>query len=66
MTEQQRKAQSDKVDSVLEAQKLELEKTSLVVNAQKDKVKLDSALKADADKLDLEIFKTVTAPTNRK
>ena len=66
MTEQQRKAQSDKVDSVLEAQKLELEKTSLVVNAQKDKVKLDSALKTDADKLDLEIFKTVTAPTNRK
>ena len=66
MAEQQRKVQSDKVDAIIEAQKLELEKTSLIVDAQKDKVKVDAALKADADKLDLEIFKTVTAPNKGK
>tara|TARA_R110000796_G_scaffold130961_1_gene246644 strand:- start:3565 stop:6024 length:2460 start_codon:yes stop_codon:yes gene_type:complete len=66
MAEQQRKAQSDKVGAIIEAQKLELEKTSLIVDAQKDKVKVDAALKADADKLDLEIFKTVTAPNKGK
>jgi hypothetical protein len=58
LAEQQRKVESDKVDALLEAKKLELEKASIAVDAAQAKVKA----KTETDKLDLEIFKSVTTP----
>jgi hypothetical protein len=58
MVEQQRKVESDKIDALLEAKKLELEKASIAVDAAQAKVKA----KTETDKLDLEIFKSVTTP----
>ena len=52
----QRKAQKDQVDAAINAQRVENEQASVVIDAQKAKVKLD----AESDKLDLEIFKAVT------
>jgi hypothetical protein len=58
MVEQQRKVEADKIDALLEAKKLELEKASIAVDAARAKVKA----KTETDKLDLEIFKSVTTP----
>jgi len=58
MAEQQRKMDADKIDAILEAKKLELEKASIMVDAAQAKVKQ----KVETDKLDLEIFKSVTPP----
>ena len=58
MVEQQRKVEADKIDALLEAKKLELEKASIAVDAAQAKVKA----KTETDKLDLEIFKSVTTP----
>ena len=58
MAEQQRKVEADKIDALLEAKKLELEKASIAVDAAQAKVKA----KTETDKLDLEIFKSVTTP----
>ena len=58
MVEQQRKVEADKIDALLEAKKLELEKASIAVDAAQAKVKT----KTETDKLDLEIFKSVTTP----
>ena len=58
MVEQQRKVEADKIDALLEAKKLELEKASIAVDAAQAKVKS----KTETDKLDLEIFKSVTTP----
>lgn len=58
MGEQQRKVEADKIDALLEAKKLELEKASIAVDAAQAKVKA----KTETDKLDLEIFKSVTTP----
>jgi len=52
----QRKAQKDQVDAAINAQRVENEQASVVIDAQKAKVKLD----AESDKLDLEIFRAVT------
>lgn len=58
IADQQRKAQADKANALLEAKKLELEKASIMVDAAQAKVKE----KVETDKLDLEIFKSVTTP----
>jgi hypothetical protein len=58
MVEQQRKVEADKIDALLGAKKLELEKASIAVDAARAKVKA----KTETDKLDLEIFKSVTTP----
>jgi hypothetical protein len=58
MVEQQRKVEADKIDALLGAKKLELEKASIAVDAAQAKVKA----KTETDKLDLEIFKSVTTP----
>ena len=60
--DQQRKMEADKIASTLEAKKLSLEEAALVMNAQKDKLKIDAGIQADTDKLDLEIFRAVTTP----
>ena len=64
--DQQRKMEADKIASTLEAKKLSLEEAALVMNAQKDKLKIDAGIQADTDKLDLEIFRAVTTPDRGK
>jgi hypothetical protein len=66
--ELQRKAQKDQADVALSAQQIELDKTELLVEAEKDKIKINADIQKESDKLDLEIFKTVTTPppNNRK
>ena len=58
-----RKAQKDKADIAVSAQQSELDKAELMLSAQKDKLKIDTNTQKEADKLDLEIFKAVTAPS---
>ena len=58
MAEQERKTTADRVDALLESKKLELEKASVAIDAAEAKVKQD----VETDKLDLEIFKSVTTP----
>ena len=60
--ELQRKAQKDLVDAAVSTQRVELEKVKTVVDAKQDQIKLDADVKKEIDKLDLEIFKTVTTP----
>jgi hypothetical protein len=60
--EQQRKSKLDSTNSAIAAQRVELEKTKLILDAEKGKVKLDADIRRAADTLDLEIFKTVTSP----
>tara|TARA_R110000744_G_scaffold95516_1_gene184514 strand:+ start:2776 stop:5238 length:2463 start_codon:yes stop_codon:yes gene_type:complete len=56
----QRKAQKDATDAAMNAQRIENEQLSIVVDAKKSKVKIDSTAMSESDKLDLEIFKAVT------
>jgi len=56
----QRKAQKDQVDAAINAQRVENEQTSIIVDAKKAEVKLQSDATNESDKLDLEIFKAVT------
>ena len=58
-----RKAEKDKADIAVSAQQSELDKAELMLSAQKDKLKIDTNTQKEADKLDLEIFKAVTAPS---
>ena len=58
-----RKAEKDKADIAVSAQQSELDKAELTLSAQKDKLKIDTNTQKEADKLDLEIFKAVTAPS---
>ena len=66
--ELQRKTQKDTADAAISAQQIEIEKTELLVGAEKDKIKIDADMQRESDKLDLEIFKAVTtpSPSNRK
>ena len=61
-----RKAQKDQVDSAIDAQKVENEQAALLVDAQKAKLKVDSDMLKDAEKLDLEVYKTVTGNSNQR
>ena len=57
-----RKAQKDKADVAISAQQVELDKVKTVVDAKQSQVKVDADTRRESDKLDLEIFKTVTTP----
>ena len=57
-----RKAQKDMADVAVAAQQVELDKTEMVLDAKKEKIKIDANTQKEADKLDLEIFKAVTTP----
>jgi hypothetical protein len=57
--EVKRKAEKDRVDAVLEAQKLALEKEKLQISAQKDNVRLDVEQKRVADQTKMELFKMI-------
>jgi len=57
-----RKAQKDAADVAVNAQRVEIEKVRAVVDAKQDQIKLDADTQRESDKLDLEIFKTVTTP----
>jgi hypothetical protein len=61
--DQQRKAQLDMAKTRIEAKRVQIEEAALAVNAAREQVKKTN----DTDKLNLEIFRTVTAPkqTNR-
>ena len=58
----QRKAQKDQVDAAIDAQRVETEQAGVLVQAAKDKVKVQADVLKESDKLDLEIFKAVTNP----
>ena len=58
----QRKAQKDQVDAAIDAQRVETEQAAVLVQASKDKVKVQADVLKESDKLDLEIFKAVTNP----
>ena len=49
-------------DVAVAAQQVELDKTEMVLDAKKEKIKIDANTQKEADKLDLEIFKAVTTP----
>ena len=57
-----RKAQKDAADVAISAQQVELDKVKTVVDAKQSQVKVDADTRRESDKLDLEIFKTVTTP----
>ena len=57
-----RKAQKDAADVAISAQQVELDKVKTVVDAKQSQVKVDADTQRESDKLDLEIFKTVTTP----
>jgi hypothetical protein len=57
-----RKAQNDAATKAMDAQKIKLDQAALVVEAEKENIKLNNKARADSDRLDLEIFKTVTTP----
>ena len=57
-----RKAQKDQVDAAIDAQRVETEQAGVLVQAAKDKVKVQADVLKESDKLDLEIFKAVTNP----
>ena len=59
--EQQRKVAKDQTDAAINAQRVENEQVALVVDAKKSKLRIDSDVKRESDKLDLEIFKAVTS-----
>ena len=58
----QRKAQKDQVDAAIDAQRVETEQAGVLVQAAKDKVKVQADVLKESDKLDLEIFKAITNP----
>ena len=58
----QRKAQKDQVAAAIDAQRVETEQAGVLVQAAKDKVKVQANVLKESDKLDLEIFKAVTNP----
>ena len=60
--EQQRKSEADRTDALLAAKKLELEKASVAIDAKQANMKDQ----VESDKLDLEIFRTVTTPVNKQ
>ena len=60
-----RKAQKDQVDAAIDAQRVETEQAGVLVQAAKDKVKVQADVIKESDKLDLEIFKAVTEPPKR-
>ena len=57
-----RKVQKDAADSVLDAQRIEIDKVKTVIDAKESEIKLDADIKRDAAKLDLEMFKELTTP----
>ena len=57
-----RKAQKDQVDAAIDAQRIETEQAGVLVQAAKDKVKVQADVLKESDKLDLEIFKAITNP----
>ena len=57
-----RKAQKDQVDAAIDAQRVETEQAGVLVQAAKDKVKVQADVLKESDKLDLEIFKAITNP----
>ena len=57
-----RKAQKDMADVAVAAQQVEIDKTEMVLDAKKEKLKVDANTRKESDKLDLEIFKVVTTP----
>ena len=57
-----RKAQKDMADVAVAAQQVEIDKTEMVLDAKKEKLKVDANTRKESDKLDLEIFKAVTTP----
>jgi len=57
-----RKVQKDAADSVLDAQRIEIDKVKTVIDAKESQIKLDADIKRDAAKLDLETFKELTTP----
>jgi len=61
----QRKTQKDSVDTAIDAQRVETEQAGVLVQAAKDKVKVQADILKESDKLDLEIFKTITNPPKR-
>jgi len=61
----QRKTQKDSVDTAIDAQRVETEQAAVLVQASKDKVKVQADILKESDKLDLEIFKTITNPPKR-
>tara|TARA_R110000744_G_scaffold182437_3_gene301705 strand:- start:459 stop:2204 length:1746 start_codon:yes stop_codon:yes gene_type:complete len=62
----ERKVEKDRTDVAINAQQVELDKAKLVIDAKKDKLKVDSGMRQEADKLDLEVFKAVTNPSRGK
>ena len=62
----ERKVEKDRTDVAINAQQVELDKAKLVIDAKKDKLKVDAGTRQEADKLDLEVFKAVTNPSRGK
>ena len=62
----ERKVEKDRTDVAINAQQVELDKAKLVIDAKKDKLKVDAGMRQEADKLDLEVFKAVTNPSRGK
>ena len=56
-----RKAKKDQADVAVDAQKVENEQAALLLDAQKAKLKVDADILKDTEKLDLEVYKTVTS-----
>ena len=59
--EMMRKAKKDQADVAVDAQKVENEQAALLLDAQKAKLKVDADILKDTEKLDLEVYKTVTS-----
>ena len=60
VAEVERKAEKDRVDAIIESQKLALEKEKLQISAQKDNVRLDAEHKRVADQTKMELFRMLT------
>ena len=57
--EQDRKAKKDMVDARLEAEQLKLNKAEIAIDAQKAGAKMEDDAKANKNKLELEVLKTI-------
>jgi hypothetical protein len=63
--ELQRKVQKDVADTAFNAQRLNLDKQELAIEAEKEGVRLAADRRRDNTKLDLELAKMITGPNNR-
>lgn len=63
--ELQRKVQKDVADTAFNAQRLNLDKQELAIEAEKEGVRLAADRRRDNTKLDLELVKMITGPNNR-